>query len=168
MGAREGAEVLDPVSGGRLGLEAAEDAVEQRGDELVLGREVVVEGHRHGVEPGGDRPHRQPVEALGRDRFRGVEDRLLAPGPPRSPGPRSTVVVRLVRDRASGRALTGLIAGGAVGAAQAALLGAGRWAAVTAAAWTLGWMPTVAIGVDVEQGFFVFGSSGAASTSAMA
>ena len=54
-----------------------------------------------------------------------------------------------------------MIAGGAVGAAQAALLGAGRWAAVTAAAWTLGWMPTVAIGVNVEQGFFVFGSSGA-------
>ena len=58
-------------------------------------------------------------------------------------------------------ALTGAIAGGTVGAAQAALLGAGRWAAVTAAAWTLGWMPTVAIGVDVDQGFFVFGSSGA-------
>jgi hypothetical protein len=58
-------------------------------------------------------------------------------------------------------ALTGLVAGAAVGAAQAALLGAGRWAAVTAAAWTLGWLPTVAIGVDVERGFVVFGASGA-------
>ena len=38
-----------PVAGGRRGLEAAEDPVEQRVDQLVLGGEVVVE--RHGAAP---------------------------------------------------------------------------------------------------------------------
>lgn len=58
-------------------------------------------------------------------------------------------------------ALTGLVAGAAVGAAQSALLGAGRWTAITAASWTLGWIATASIGVDVERGYIVFGSAGA-------
>ena len=58
-------------------------------------------------------------------------------------------------------ALTGLIAGATVGAAQALLLRSTTWFAVTAAAWTLGWLATASIGVDVERGYVVFGSAGA-------
>ena len=63
-------------------------------------------------------------------------------------------------------ALSGLVAGAAVGAAQSGLLGGGRrttatWTAATAAAWTLGWIATASIGVDVERGYHVFGSAGA-------
>jgi hypothetical protein len=62
--------------------------------------------------------------------------------------------------------LTGLVAGAAVGAAQATLLARGRgvsatWTAVTAAGWSLGWLATWAVGVDVERGYYVFGASGA-------
>ncbi len=63
--------------------------------------------------------------------------------------------------------LTGLVAGGAVGAAQATLLpGEGRvaaaWTAVTAASWPLGWLATWAvIGLNADMGFHVFGASGA-------
>jgi hypothetical protein len=60
-------------------------------------------------------------------------------------------------------ALTGLVAGTFVGAAQAGLLQVGRavWTAAVAAAWTLGWIATTSIGVDVERGYAVFGSAGA-------
>ena len=58
-------------------------------------------------------------------------------------------------------ALAGLIAGATVGAAQALLLRSATWFAVTAAAWTLGWVATASIGVDVERGYVVFGSAGA-------
>jgi len=61
-------------------------------------------------------------------------------------------------------ALSGLIAGAAVGAAQGGLLGkrtAASWTAATAASWTLGWIATASIGVDVERGYHVFGSAGA-------
>jgi hypothetical protein len=57
--------------------------------------------------------------------------------------------------------LAGLITGGAVGAAQSRLLGRGSWVAVTAAAWSLGWLATWLTIVDVERGYAVFGSSGA-------
>jgi hypothetical protein len=63
--------------------------------------------------------------------------------------------------------LTGLIAGAAVGAAQAPLLARGRlvsagWIATTAASWPLGWLATWAVvGLNADMGFFVFGSSGA-------
>ena len=62
--------------------------------------------------------------------------------------------------------LTGLIAGTAVGAAQAILLGRSRlaaaWPAVTGASWSLAWLVTWAVvGINADQGFFVFGSSGA-------
>jgi hypothetical protein len=63
--------------------------------------------------------------------------------------------------------VTGLIAGAAVGAAQATLLPGGpaaaaTWAGVTAASWPLGWLATWAVvGLNADQGFFVFGSSGA-------
>jgi hypothetical protein len=58
--------------------------------------------------------------------------------------------------------LTGLIAGAAVGAAQATILGTARWAVVTSASWSLAWLVTYAVvGVNADQGFFVFGSSGA-------
>jgi hypothetical protein len=60
--------------------------------------------------------------------------------------------------------LTGLIAGTAVGAAQSILLAGGRsasiaWTAVSAAGWSLAWLPTSAI-VDIERGYYVFGASG--------
>ena len=67
-------EVLDPVVGLRRRLEAPEHAVQERGDQLLLGREVVVERHRHGFEPGGDGAHRQRVEALFGHGFGGFED----------------------------------------------------------------------------------------------
>jgi len=62
--------------------------------------------------------------------------------------------------------LTGLVAGGAVGAAQSALLGRGRrvaasWTAVSAASWSLGWLAAFAILVDIERGYYVFGAGGA-------
>jgi hypothetical protein len=62
--------------------------------------------------------------------------------------------------------LTGLIAGAAVGAAQAPLLARGRiaraaWTAVTGVSWSLGWLVTSSVIVDAERGHAVFGSSGA-------
>ena len=35
------------------------------------------------------------------------------------------------------------------------------WAAVVCAAWAVAWSVTTSIGVDVERGYVVFGSSGA-------
>jgi hypothetical protein len=60
-------------------------------------------------------------------------------------------------------ALTGMIVGAAVGAAQSVLLPTGRalWFGATAASWALGWIATSSIGVDVERGYVVFGSAGA-------
>jgi hypothetical protein len=63
--------------------------------------------------------------------------------------------------------LTGLIAGAAVGAAQSTLLvrtrlAATAWTAVTAASWSVAWLATWAVvGLNADQGFFVFGASGA-------
>jgi hypothetical protein len=63
--------------------------------------------------------------------------------------------------------LSGLIAGAAVGAAQSTLLAhtrlvAAGWTAVTAASWSVAWLVSwVVIGVNADQGFYVFGSSGA-------
>lgn len=59
--------------------------------------------------------------------------------------------------------ISGLIAGAAVGAAQGTILGAtAAWSAITAASWSLAWLVTYAVvGVNADQGFFVFGSSGA-------
>jgi hypothetical protein len=62
--------------------------------------------------------------------------------------------------------LTGLIAGAAVGAAQSLLLERGRraavaWTAVTAGGWSLGWLATSAVIVDIERGHHMFGASGA-------
>jgi hypothetical protein len=63
--------------------------------------------------------------------------------------------------------LSGLIAGAAVGAAQSTLLAATRrvaaaWTAVTAASWSVAWLVSWAvIGINADQGFYVFGSSGA-------
>ncbi len=62
--------------------------------------------------------------------------------------------------------VVGLASGASVGILQWALLrryvrGAGLWPAVVAAAWPLGWTVTWAVGVDVERGYAVFGSTGA-------
>src|SRR5215217_387960 len=46
--------------------------------------------------------------------------------------------------------LAGLITGAAVG-----------WTAVSAAGWSLAWLTTSAVIVDIERGYAVFGSSGA-------
>ena len=74
MSAGEAAEVVDPVVRGRLGLEPAQDPVQERVDELLLGREVVVERHRHGAEPGRDGAHRERVETLCGHLLGSVED----------------------------------------------------------------------------------------------
>ena len=60
----------------------------------------------------------------------------------------------------------GLVTGATVGAVQSVLLGAGArvaaaWTAVTAAGWSLGWLVTSQVIVDIERGHHVFGSSGA-------
>jgi hypothetical protein len=58
--------------------------------------------------------------------------------------------------------LTGVIAGAAVGIAQAALLRSAVWAAVTSASWAIGWFVSAAVlAQQADQGFVVFGSSGA-------
>ena len=61
--------------------------------------------------------------------------------------------------------LLGLASGAAVGAAQATLLANGwraaaAWTAVSAASWSLAW-PVSATIIDLERGWYVFGSSGA-------
>jgi hypothetical protein len=69
--------------------------------------------------------------------------------------------------------LVGGICGAAVGAAQALVLRPllGRWALawplLLAAVWTAGWAVSTAIGVRIEEGFTVFGSSGALLVTAL-
>ncbi|GAA4942375.1 hypothetical protein EV188_101174 [Actinomycetospora succinea] len=59
------------------------------------------------------------------------------------------------------------VCGAVVGLAQAAILWrrlgalAAAWPPVLAVAWALGWTVTTLVGVDVERGYTVFGSSGA-------
>jgi hypothetical protein len=63
--------------------------------------------------------------------------------------------------------ITGLATGIAAGLLQWGLflrervLAAGLWPPVVAIAWPLGWTVTWAAGVDVERGYYVFGSTGA-------
>jgi hypothetical protein len=60
--------------------------------------------------------------------------------------------------------LTGAVAGAAVGAAQGAVLGRARaaWAAITGGSWAIAWLVTFGVvGANADQGFHVFGSSGA-------
>jgi hypothetical protein len=62
--------------------------------------------------------------------------------------------------------LTGLIAGTAVGAAQAPVLTTSRraaiaWVGVVAGAWSLGWLTTANVIVDADRGYTMFGASGA-------
>jgi hypothetical protein len=67
----------------------------------------------------------------------------------------------------------GAICGLAVGAAQALVLfrHVGRlalaWPFVLAALWALGWTITTAVGVEVDDRFTVFGSSGAVTVTAL-
>jgi hypothetical protein len=82
VSARETTQVGHPVVRGRLSREAPEDPVQQRVDELLLGREVGVERHRGGVQVRGDGAQGQGVEAvLGHlPRWIGVSGALLALG----------------------------------------------------------------------------------------
>ncbi len=69
-------------------------------------------------------------------------------------------------------ALMGLITGVVLGAAQALALPRTMprrwiWAATTPVLWALGWTVTAAIGIDVEQQYTIFGSSGAVTFSAL-
>lgn len=61
---------------------------------------------------------------------------------------------------------SGLITGALVGGAQAATMRRGplvaaSWTGAVSLVWALGWLTTRGIGVDVERGYAVFGSSGA-------
>jgi hypothetical protein len=76
--------------------------------------------------------------------------------------------IALLGTDASGVALPlrGLIAGACIGIAQSLLLRsviarAPVWGLVVALGWTIGWLITRAIGVDLALGWSVFGSSGA-------
>lgn len=67
---------------------------------------------------------------------------------------------------------TGLVTGVAVGLMQWAvsrrhLRAAGLWVPVSIVAWPIGWTVTWSIGVDVERGYAVFGSSGAITYAAI-
>jgi hypothetical protein len=67
---------------------------------------------------------------------------------------------------------TGLATGVAVGLLQWAVLrehirAAGLWVPVSILAWPVGWTVTWSIGVDVERGYAVFGSSGAITFAAI-
>jgi hypothetical protein len=59
----------------------------------------------------------------------------------------------------------GLAIGGAVGAMQALLRGTPTtgvaWFALIAVAWTAGWWVTASVGVDLTQGWPIFGATGA-------
>jgi hypothetical protein len=59
----------------------------------------------------------------------------------------------------------GLVTGGAVGLAQAFLRGTAMagvaWFALIAIAWSAGWWVTASVGVDLTQGWPVFGATGA-------
>jgi hypothetical protein len=62
--------------------------------------------------------------------------------------------------------VAGLVTGAAIGVAQSMLLAGGRgaaaaWTAVTAVGWSLSWLVTSAVIVDIERGHHVFGASGA-------
>jgi hypothetical protein len=63
--------------------------------------------------------------------------------------------------------ITGLATGLAVGLLQwglvlrSRILLASLWVPVVAIAWLLGWTVTWAFGIDVERGYYVFGSTGA-------
>jgi len=70
-------------------------------------------------------------------------------------------------------ALQGLVAGAVLGAAQALVLRprlgrlAFAWPPLLAAFWALGWTVTTSIGVQVDEQFSVFGSSGAVVVTAL-
>ncbi|GAA4769401.1 hypothetical protein [Actinomycetospora chibensis] len=70
-------------------------------------------------------------------------------------------------------AIQGAVCGAAVGLAQALVLVrrlgavAAAWPLLLGAAWALGWTVTTVIGVDVEAGYTVFGSSGALTVTAL-
>ena len=70
-------------------------------------------------------------------------------------------------------AVQGAICGLAVGAAQAVVLARrlGRlaiaWPVALAGLWALGWTITTAVGVEVDDHFTVFGSSGAVAVTAL-
>jgi hypothetical protein len=60
----------------------------------------------------------------------------------------------------------GVAAGVAVGVAQALVRGStptgnAAWAALIAVSWTVGWWVTATVGVDLSQGWPIFGASGA-------
>ena len=63
--------------------------------------------------------------------------------------------------------ISGLVSGAAVGILQWGLVLRGRgrvaslWPLVVAVAWPIGWTVTWAAGIDVERGYYVFGSTGA-------
>ncbi len=62
--------------------------------------------------------------------------------------------------------VVGLVAGLTVGLTQGLLLQRGgravaTWSVVTGVAWSLGWLATWSIGVDVERGYTTFGAAGA-------
>lgn len=63
--------------------------------------------------------------------------------------------------------LFGLVTGAAVGAAQAPLIAGGpgiaaAWTVVTGGSWSLAWLVTSGIIVDIERGYYSFGAGGAA------
>jgi hypothetical protein len=84
VGVRERAQVPPPVLARRRRLEALQDAVQERVDELVLGGEVVVERHRRGTQSRGHGADGERAEAVAGELLGGVEDDV---GPERAAPP---------------------------------------------------------------------------------
>jgi hypothetical protein len=67
-----------PVAVGRRQLDLAEDEVDHAVEELVLGRQVVVERHRADAELLGQPAHRQRLDSLaGGELDRSLDDAIL-------------------------------------------------------------------------------------------
>ena len=124
VGAREGAQVLGQrvVALRACGSKRPKDPVEQRRHEWLLGREVVVERHRHRLQVRGDGAHAERLEAVGcGDRLGRLENAVGGPVSPAggASSARRTPYTNGVAERSrSNRVLDSLVWGAVLGAAS--------------------------------------------------
>ena len=183
--------VLHPTDGAdRHGESVATDGSDRRDRARVPARPggddsgAPARGHRVGAPGSGRRPPRRP-------RSSPVPSTAPAPPcsavPPRPPAAQWILATALglavglavgaaavdYRTSLSALALQGAVCGATVGIGQALILRArlGRvalaWPPVLGLIWALGWAITTAVGVEVDEQFTVFGSSGAVVVTAL-